>query len=318
MSTGTITGSVAVAASGTGYLQFTADEVIGFVGAYYGDDATSALNLQHTVAGYKNVLRGIDPRTGKRHFWNCMRTALTYVFHAAASGTMTVTGSTTVTDATNKPFTESMIGQTIVSTNGSYVISAYTSTSVVTVSTDASADTGETFTINSSGYYYLPSSYAGMVDKPVFAYSSTGNRYDLEECSPDVIRAELRDNNDTGYMRKWATEAISFTATTGQRYRFLVAPVPIEDMTVGLRIKTRAEDPTAGTGEYFLGGDILDMAIRDAALADAELIHTGGQGPMAAAADKSLAAAIDGDKELVTSSSGTEQIREGGYDPTAR
>ena len=76
-------------------------------------------------------------------------------------GTMAVTTATTVKDATNKPFGSWMVGQTIVSTAASYVISSYVSTSEVVVATDASADDGEAFTITNTPFI------ASMVGKTI-------------------------------------------------------------------------------------------------------------------------------------------------------
>ena len=200
---------------------------------------------------------------------------------SATSGTMAVTGGTTVTDSTNKPFRSTMVGAVIVSTNGNYTITAYTSTSIVTVASDASADDGNAFTM-----------VAGSV-------TTSSNLYDLVEESPERIRTRWRDSDVAGYTQYWALEPKTFVAATGQQFRFLVAPVPQQDMSVDMRVRLRLADVTA-TGVRFFGGDSLSLAIRDAALADAELVtgHVGGE--WAQRAQVSLWSAIDADRMEMT------------------
>jgi len=304
----------ATAGGGTtsGYMEFTPDDIITYVKTYLGGSPSDGTALAHVQAGYMSVLNALDTRhrPPRRHFWTFLEPESTVVFWATATGTMTVS-TTTITDATNAPFYESMVGATLVAdtSENEYTISGYTSSSVITVTADASADTGDTFTITANGYYATPSAFRGFVNKPVFAYSSSGERCGLIEESPESILARWRDSNDTGYTRYWALEPKTFVAATGQQYRFLVAPVPSEDMSAIMRIRLRLAD-LVSTGVRFAGADIVSLAIRDASLADAEMITGHVAGVWAGRAQESLWGAIDADLKEV-STKGTLRITAG-------
>jgi len=237
-------------------------------------------------------------------------------FSATVSGTAVGQGSysetteyTTLT--ADAVFDDSMIGHSLTFTTSeeAYVIKAITSTTVAVLDGDASGEaSGDTFSIDGKGYHATPTGFRGIKVPPVWAYSTSGSKYRMERKSPAQIRAMWRDNAVTGNTRYWALEAKTFVAATGQEYRILVAPVPDEDMVASMQILMRIPDPAAGM--YFPGGDLVSMAIRDAALANVELVSGATQGVWAAQAQTSLWAAIDADKQLIAATNGPERLRE--------
>ncbi len=306
--------------STTAYSEFTVSNTISYVQDALGGSPTPATALEHVLAGQMNVLKGLDTRISppRIHIWSFLQPEVSFTFSATATGTADGQGSysettelTTLT-ATSATFDNSMIGHNITFTTSeeAYVISAVTSTTVAVLTGDASAEaSGDTFSVNAKGYHSTPTAFRGIIEPPVFAWSASGNRYDMVRETPTEIRRRWRDSNTTGNTAYWAVENTTFDTTAIQAYRFMVAPVPSEDMVASMRIKARVPDPAAGA--YFPGGELVSMAIRDAALADVELINGGKAGVWAGKAQTSLWAAIDADDAFLPSHSGAEQARVG-------
>jgi hypothetical protein len=311
--TTTMTAATGGGTSSTGYMEYTPDDVLTRVKTYMGGTVTDAAAMLYVVEGLSAVMQGLDPRCDpgrpKRHVWSFLQIPTSITFWGVATGTMSVS-TTTITDATNKPFLAAMVGQTLVAdTSGTeYTISTYVSTSVITVTATAAADNGDTFTITPNGYYSTPTGFRGIKEPPVCAYSSTGTRYDLKEATPEQIRAYWREHHDPGIPRFWALENLSFSTSTSQTYRFMVAPVPSEDVTATFRMLSRVADPISGG--RFPGGDVTSAAIFHAAMAACELERAGVQGVWTARATASLISAIDSDKATV-STSGPKRVTPG-------
>ena len=294
-------------------MEYTYDQVATALDVYLGGTPGATIDLTHIKGGYMTVMAGLDPRTRplRSHQWSFLRPLASLTFWAEATGTMTIsgTGNTTVTDSTNSPFFNSMIGATITADTSetTYTISAYTSASVVTVTADASADTGDTFTITPDGIYDPPSGFAGLIEMPVYAYDATyPNTCEIEEATPETIYRMWRGSSATGYTYRVALIPASFTSTVGQKWKFIVAPVPSYTFATKLRMVQDISDPA--TGDYFLGGHITSQAIMDAALAHAERVTRGTVGIMAEAAKESMCSAIDADKQLARSNEAVQMV----------
>jgi len=303
--------TAAVGGGGTdsGYLEYDASDVMECVKAYIGGTVTDAAGMAHVVAGSSKVYKAVDPRTGHRHHFSFLEPEDTLVLWATATGTMSVS-TTTITDSTNSPFYETMVGHTLVADTSEteYTITGYTSSSVITVSADATDDNGDTFTITATGEYYLPARYRGIKENPVFAYDDDGNKYPLHERSPETIYELWRATDDAGYTENWALVADTHDTSTTQKYKMIVAPIPSDDMTTRARFIQRIPDPAVD--QHFLGGPTVSMAIRAASMADAEIITGNTKGIWAEEAKELLISAIDEDKETITTHD-TEQMETG-------
>ena len=272
-------------------LEYTFLSLVQDVGEYYYDArTTTGDNLSDCKrivnSGYLDFLRQYD--------WNFLKPSTTISLWPTTGGTMAVTSLYTVTDSTNSPFVPSMLGHTIVSTNGSYVISAYTSSSVVTVSSDASADDGEAFTITPTGDYPLPADFGAMLSDRMVYPANTGQP-SIREATPEWIRARRAAGQATGYARYYAIEPAALTAV-GQRWNLLVWPTPGTLKAVHYRYKVLVDSMT-DDAEYPIGGPLHAPAVQAWALRQAEMEKTHSRGPMHEAAMEALAASIRIDKD---------------------
>ena len=144
-------------------------------------------------------------------------------------------GSTTVT-ATEDVFYPSMVGKSIdfTTSENSYTITAYTSSTVVVVSGDASGETDAAFTITADGYYRLPDNFAGLRDGFTFDPSSTECYYDIKMASEHKVRSELM-REETGRPYICAVRPVEFDPTLGQRFDVMLHPIPDADYTLNYR-----------------------------------------------------------------------------------
>ena len=101
----------------TTYLEFDVDNVVTDVGTYLGGSPTSDVCLKHVLAGYQNVLAGLDVRMRppRRHFWSFMqpqsKITLSYQTTGTATGQGTYSATTELTTLTaGSTFDDSMIG----------------------------------------------------------------------------------------------------------------------------------------------------------------------------------------------------------------
>lgn len=223
--------------------------------------------------------------------WVCLHPSATIDLWGTVTGTMTVTGSgLIITDSTNKPFLATMIGHTIVSTNGSYIINAFTSTSVVTVSSTAAADTGEDFTITNDGNFTMPAGFAFMEGEPIFhaANSGLGN---VRQATPAEIFT-LRAGSTSGtYALLWAIKPHAFTTTAGQYWDLMVWPTPTSTQTVTLQYRINPAAMTADA-EFPVGGNAFNMAVRAFAYREVERLKKQSNGPRERQAQAALQAAL--------------------------
>jgi len=233
-----------------------------------------------------------------RHSWYFMEPQATISLFPTTGGTMAVsgTGNTTVTDLTNTPFLPSMIGQTIVSTNGSYTITAYTSSSVVTVGSSAAADNGLPFTITPDGNYALPADFSAMLSRKLTYPVNTGYAPILPS-SPDEIRNLRARGNATAEACVWAVQPASFAGATGQRWMLMTWPTPGRLLAVAYQYRVDAQQMTADA-EYPLGGQTHAATIQAFVMAAAEWRKTRTiDGPCAKQAEKMLAVSLRRDAD---------------------
>lgn len=251
-------------------------DIISAISARFHNDAAPtgavlAACKRSANAGLRRFLRLKD--------WWFLTPQTTIVAWATATGTMTVTGGTTVTDSTNKPFRPGMLGHTIVPTSPAvagttYTITAYTSTSVVTVGAAATADTGKAFTITADGRVSLPDDFGYPEGNPAHAPSVGYGA--LKHVTPDQIRVQQSLGSVSGAPTAWSVMPRA-AATTGQRWELVLWPVPDADYTLYYSYKVNAAAMTADA-EYPPGGPDIGDAILQFAKAEHERLQSGRYG----------------------------------------
>lgn len=182
---------------------------------------------------------GLYVEEGQRDFllsynWGFTQPVATSVLWATTTATTTMTvggeGSRTIT-ASTATFFPTMVGHTIVSTNGSYVIDGYASTTSVTVTTDASADTGLAFQITADGAYRLPDDFGGLIGD-VFFQAGDGLWRPLASTGVAELLELFQVSTGTGRPSVCAVESVNVSGEIGQRSNLFAWKIPDSNYTV--------------------------------------------------------------------------------------
>jgi len=202
------------------------------------------------------------------HDWTFIaKTATVTLWPTTQTGAVTAggEGNKTLTVAVDT-FYASMVGRTIVAdTSGnSYTIVGYTDAKTITVTADASADDGDTFTITTTGIYVLPDDFAATLDDPVVMDNISQPR--LKRRPEEWIRERIyRSSEMPGWPRYYDVIPREFVAATGQRWDLLVWPYP-SGLYPSL-VKYRFEaDAMSNDTDYPLGGGQHSLTIVEAGL----------------------------------------------------
>ncbi len=262
-------------------------------------NATAGDALVYLKGGYAWFLSGIDPRDDSHHDWSFLKPRATRTLWPTVTGTIASiggTGNKTIT-ASAASFYPSMEGSTFTADTSetTYEIVTYTSSTVIVVDASATDDEGDTFTITADGRYGLPSDYDGMVDYPVYAYDGD-DLPDLQKVSAEDIARLRRDDNETGDPTKWAVQIRDgYDTSVGDQWDLLVHPVPDEVRTIAYRYR-RLPGVPADSAVYLPGSKTFSYTILQAAMADAEHILGDVNGVDKVLADRMMIAAISQDR----------------------
>lgn len=228
-----------------------------------GLSAAEELEIELYVAeGQRDFLLSYD--------WGFMEPVATSVFWATTKSTTTMTvggeGARTVT-ASVATFFPTMVGHTIVSTNGSYVIDGYASSTVVTVTTDASADTGLAFQITADGIYRLPDDFGGLIGD-VYFQAADGLWKPLMSTGIAELLELFQNSTGTARPTVCAIESVNVTGEIGQRSNLWAWRIPDSDYTVRYQYQVLPDKLVASGYPY--GGARHAETIKHACLAAME------------------------------------------------
>ncbi len=225
------------------------------VGYWIYGDGTSLSADQKTRAkryvnmGYRAFLAGVDPyKTPPEYYdWGFLSPRAEINLWPSASGTATGTypGSVGTITATAAAFYPSMVGHNVAFTvSGSeFRIIGYTSTKVVTVATDPSAESAKAFTVTADGRYALPDDYAEIIHDP--RYGTSGAFTGLKQTDPatiDQLRTGTGDSTGSPYM--YAIYPQDLDSAIGGRWWLYVHPVPGSLITMPYRYRVMADKMT--------------------------------------------------------------------------
>jgi len=242
----------------------------------------SANVLAANNAGYRRFLLA--------HDWEFVTPRTTITLWATKTGTAAAALTTTVT-ATAAKFFPSMVGHSIVFLSGnSYTITGYTSSTVITVSSTAAADSSTTFTVTSDGVYRLPDDFGGMDSTEMAFEANNGDDRVIQLTSEPMVVDSWQFSTTTARPSMAAIRPLSNSAGTGQRNDLVVAPIPDTDYVVSYRYNVLPNALT--TGLYPYGGMAHGETIRMCCLAAAEQMFRSHENTQRQEADRMLAASI--------------------------
>ena len=266
----------------TGDLITAIEDYMGWAAA----DDHDATAISWINEGYRRFRRGsyIDyDKTRKHHAWSFLKPEAELVLWTDVTGTVSGspsyaggTGLSTIT-ATAASFYASMIGQsfTFDTSETEYVVAGYTSSTVITVTGDASGEASDdTFTMTATGIYALPAGFGGMVENPVWVYDGYDNN-DIIEVAGTLLDTNLRDDPNAGTTAMWCKQPRNVSpGTSDQTWDIKVWRIPEYTRTVRYRYRRVIADLSeSAKTDYPVGGADHCDTIRAWAMAAAEA-HT--------------------------------------------
>lgn len=210
-------------------------------------------------------------RNGKPHEWSFLKPVNSIsVFGDIDEGTATVTGvhsaGTTTITASIASFYESMVGMTLViAAIGSYEITGYTSSTVISVSGSATCS-GKKFSLTTTSNFRLPDNFGGMEGDLTF--NPDEGWTPVKIVSEAQIRKRRQVDGVTGRPQIAAIRPVSAPAT-GQRFELMVWPEPDDVYVLSYKMTTLMNQLT--DTQYPLGGMAHSETILESCLAAAEL-----------------------------------------------
>jgi hypothetical protein len=156
-----------------------------------------------------------------------------------------------------------------VKVEGVFAITGYTSPTVVTVASDATA-TAKPFTVTADGAYRLPDDF-GSLYSPTLAFAAGENdSRTIMVTAESLIAVALQTNADPARPTMAGVRPLLLGSTTGQRFDLMLYPITDEDFVLNFRYEVHPNALIAGGHPY--GGMKFAELIRKSCLAQAELM----------------------------------------------
>ena len=230
--------------------------------------------------------------------WISPKQTMTWWKDVVSESTRTATQSGTTVTANIATFGPEMIGATInYDTSTDVVITAYTSSTVVTVDTSQTVGVAEQFAITLDGKYRMPDNYFGI--DGTFTYTDQSLWTEAVVGSENEVRNLRERVSTTGRPELVAIRALTNDLTEGQRFELITYPEPDADYTVAYTGKLLV-DKISTSAPYPLGGAAFSQLYLEACLAEAEMFRHREEGPQYSRFMRRLVAAINHDKEANT------------------
>jgi len=228
--------------------------------------------------------------------WVFLSPTATITFWVAlAADTATVTASGTTVTASTASFYASMVGKSIVITgDATYVITAYTSSTVITIAS-ASTASGATFAIAHSNSFRLPDNFGSMED--TFYYEADKGYAPLQITGIGRVHDMITMSDATGIPQFVAIGVESTDGTAGQRLEARPWPIPDTNYTMTYRYNI-LRDALTSTYLYPAGGAAHRNTLIQACRASAELQFEHEAGVQEQAYQMFLAQSVKADNAL--------------------
>ncbi len=254
------------------------------LGRYLGwrDAAIGANDELDIAACIKRGLRNFyfPPRVENRaaHRWSFLRPQATLtiwddlITADAVTATISYSSPVSTVTASEAAFYPSMVGKNLVTASeNSYVIAGYTSSTVITVTGDASGDTGDIITIDSEDTFLLPWDYGGMSGDGKFTYANAENKLSIITMTSDVNIRHLRQTSiSTGTPYLVAIIPKTTDGTQGQRSEAMFHRPPNDVLTLRYRYYILPDALVLTSLEYPYGSAAHSETILESCLAIAE------------------------------------------------
>lgn len=267
----------------------------------YGSTAYASLSAGEAAEIDRLILRGErtfwfhPPGVGQAFVWSCLRDpGLLDLWGDIAVGSATVSQSAGTMTASTASFYETMIGKSIVVTTvGTFTVTGYTSSTVLTVTPTASYST-KTFSIASDGTFLLPSDFESP---EVSTATFTDNAFvpDIQLVDERVVTSLRATQQQTGYPQFASIRWVTNDGTTSQLQEMVTWPEPDGHYPIALPFIAQPQGMSAAN-PYPRGGPEMADCLLSVILAVCEEAKVGQRGDRWAEATEKCQAAAQRDR----------------------
>ena len=239
------------------------------------------------------------PGEGIPHTWSWLTQTKTLNAFGDASATAAA-GLTTTLTATTATFSPEMVGQTIVFTasGNEYTITAYTSSTIVTVNSTAAADSSTAFTITTDGNCLLPDDFGSFIGQ--FMAWPAGSPYSPPyKVDPMTILQLRAQSNMSNRPQMFALRWRSQSSGANQKQELVFYPLPDADYVFTYQYAILV-NKLSTTNPYPLGGARISQLMMEACKALAAKTVDGYRSDQWESFRSSLKDAIEKDKADAT------------------
>jgi len=268
-------------------------------GSWSGHTADELTEASRWITACKGIVNRAYKRILRAHDWAFLDQAATMTGWATATQTAVgapsyaAPSSTVTVDAAM--FYPSMVGATLTfgTSDTEWTIDGYTSSTVVTVSGDASGEAaGQEITVTADGMQRMPDNFSGEVIGNRIFYPPDGLGEAIQQAPPETIQ-NLRAACDQArqYSRIFAILAVQDGGL--QRWDIDFFPTWSTDTTLHYRHRVDEAKLTsdATASDYPMGGAKFSSALLEAAYMQIEL-DAGVKGPASEQFERALAEAV--------------------------
>lgn len=248
-------------------------------------------------AGYRKFLAAFE--------WSFLYPSVDAALFGTVNGTAAAGLTTTVT-ATTALFHPTMIGQSIVfdavagapyTAGTAYVITGYTSSTIITVATTAAADSSRLFRITPNGQYRLADDFGGIYGDRVRFANDEGWVRQITLTSEGIVGGLLQGSTSSARPERAGIRPLTTDGVTGQRFEMLVWPIPDANYTA--RFRQLINPDALLTTKYPYGGMAHAETLRLACTSAAESMFHVGPGPEEAKYQLALANSMRRDQRSI-------------------
>jgi len=253
----------------------------------YGGSGYSALDATEQAV-VNRIIRSaeriwwINPPLREPHVWTCLQNpgTMTLWSDIAVEASVTVTGvesggATTLTANTAK-FYSSMIGHSITITDvGTFPITGYTSSTVITVSGDATA-TDKTFSISGDGVYRLPGDYWSRTTRKII-WDQTDGIDHIPFMDKKIVDARRALDASTSFTLMAYIEWVTSDGTAEQAQQLVIWPRAGSNYNVIMPYASKPQGMT-DANPYPRGGVEMAEGLLAACIAVAEKERSSARG----------------------------------------
>lgn len=298
------------------YRDLACAELFGGTSGYAGLDAGEKAEIDRLILRGERTFWLHPPGVDRPHVWSCLRDPglLDLWGDIPVSAAVTVSQSSATMTASAATFYETMVGKSVVVTGeGTFTITGYTSSTVVTV-TPTDTYSAKTFSIASDGTFRLPDDFESP-ESSTIVFADSAWQPDISLVNEKIVTGLRATQAQTGYPQVAAIRWTTSDGSAAQTQELVVWPEPDSHYQVSLPYMAQPQGMTITTNPYPRGGPEMADALLSVILAICQEAKDRQRGDRWAEAEQKCAQAAMRDRTRHHNVVMGRMLPDAGYNP---